>query len=78
MHEYLTTYSQSYGQCVECNKRTPHTCFKCHYCYSCHPKVERIEKEQEILAKHYHRRYTDRQQPEKQDEVTYVIYRIKR
>ncbi len=37
-----------------------------------------IEKEQEILAKHYHRRYTDRQQPEQQDEVTYVIYRIKR
>ena len=47
MHEYFTVYgnSQSYRQCLECNKRTPHICLKCNYCYSCHPKIESMEKE---------------------------------
>ena len=47
MHEYLTSYGDNsrYGECIDCDKRTPHICLKCNYCYSCHFKIERIEKE---------------------------------
>ena len=47
MHEYLALYGDNsrYGDCVDCNKRTPHICLECNYCYSCHFKVERMEKE---------------------------------
>ena len=47
MHEYLTLCGDNsqYGECIDCNKRTPHICLKCNYCYSCHFKVERMEKE---------------------------------
>jgi hypothetical protein len=48
MHEYLTSDNLVYNKCIDCKKRTPHTCIKCHYCYSCHPKIERVEKEKEI------------------------------
>ncbi|MFY9869047.1 MAG: hypothetical protein WAK17_04960 [Candidatus Nitrosopolaris sp.] len=57
MHEYLTVYAtnQSYGQCTECKKRTPHIWTKCNYCYSCHLKIERIEKDAQAnaLIKYY-------------------------
>ena len=69
MHEYITLYSNpSYGQCNECMKRTPHICLKCNYCYSCHPKIERIEKEIEKVAKLHH--------PKEHQRVTFVTYRI--
>jgi hypothetical protein len=47
MHEYVTIYDRDsqYKECVDCNKRTPHICFRCNYCYSSHFKIERIEKE---------------------------------
>jgi hypothetical protein len=45
MHEYLSYTKLVYYDCIECKKRTPHVCIRCHYCYSCHPKIERIEKE---------------------------------
>lgn len=35
MHEYLSLYNFSYGQCSECKKRTPPIYLVCHYCYSC-------------------------------------------
>lgn len=72
MHEYITSYvDPSYGECIDCNKRTIHICLKCHYCYSCHFKVENIEKEQRI-RKHY------RRQPREISEeypVTFVTYK---
>ena len=44
MHEYLaSSINYCYSYCVECKKRTPHICIKCHYCYSCHPKIENIK-----------------------------------
>ena len=47
MHEYVTLYGHDsrYKECIDCNKRTPHICFRCNYCYSCHFKIERTEKE---------------------------------
>ena len=47
MHDYLTSYgiNSKYKECIDCNKRTPHICFRCNYCYSCHFKIERTEKE---------------------------------
>jgi hypothetical protein len=48
MHEYLSYAKLVYYDCIECKKRTPHVCIRCHYCYSCHPKIERIEKEIEV------------------------------
>ena len=51
MHEYLSSTNLVYYDCIECKKRTPHVCIRCHYCYSCHPKIERIEKEIEVKMK---------------------------
>ncbi len=51
MHEYLSSTNLVYYDCIECKKRTPHICIRCHYCYSCHPKIERIEKEIEVKTK---------------------------
>jgi hypothetical protein len=51
MHDYLSSNNLVYYDCIECKKRTPHICIRCHYCYSCHPKIERIEKEIEIKMK---------------------------
>ena len=48
MHEYLSYTKPIYYDCINCKKRTPHVCIRCHYCYSCHPKIERIEKEVEV------------------------------
>src|SRR5205809_395447 len=47
MHEYVNINGRDsqYKECVDCNKRTPHICFRCNYCYSCHFKIESIEKE---------------------------------
>jgi hypothetical protein len=73
MHEYITSYvDPSYGECIDCNKRTIHICLKCHYCYSCHFKIENIEKEQSRIRKHY------RRQPREISEeypVTFVTYK---
>ena len=51
MHEYLSSTNLVYYDCIECKKRTPHICIRCHHCYSCHPKIERIEKEIEVKTK---------------------------
>ena len=51
MHEYLAFSRPFYRECINCKKRTPHTCLRCNYCYSCHPKIERIEKEIKIKAR---------------------------
>ncbi|MFZ0514910.1 MAG: hypothetical protein WAM14_25130 [Candidatus Nitrosopolaris sp.] len=81
MHEYLTVYdnSQSYGQCIECNKRTPHICLKCNYCYSCHPKIESIEKDQakKLIKYRYIRNNTAEERGQGQlPPVTFVTYAI--
>jgi hypothetical protein len=45
MHEYISDSYFIYNKCIECKKRTPHVCIRCHYCYSCHPKIEKLEKD---------------------------------
>ena len=83
MHEYITSYIKpSYGQCVDCNKRTPHICLKCHYCYSCHFKIENIEKEngneKRVITDQYYQRRFDRDILEQKYPVTFVSYKIKK
>jgi hypothetical protein len=79
MHEFLAMYDNggSYSECIECNKRTPHICLKCNYCYSCHPKIERIEKEEQAnkLIKYLNNTI---QQPRQQrlSPATFVTYTI--
>ena len=76
MHEYITSYvNPSYGECIDCNKRTIHICLKCHYCYSCHFKIENIEKEQRRIRKYY--RHHTRDISDQQYPVTFVTYKIK-
>lgn len=55
MHEYLSYNNLAYYDCIDCNKRTPHVCIRCHYCYSCHPKIEKIEKEVELKKRYLHK-----------------------
>lgn len=84
MHEYLTLYNKnrSYGECIECNKRTPHICLKCNYCYSCHPKMERIEKEEQAkkLIKYLYSQNNNNQKGARQQQYpkTFVTYAISR
>jgi hypothetical protein len=81
MHEYFTSYIKpSYGECVDCKKRTTHICLKCSYCYSCHFKIENIEKEniskkRALIAKYdrYHGDILEQKYP-----VTFVTYKIKK
>jgi hypothetical protein len=84
MHEYLTLYNKnrSYGECIECNKRTPHICLKCNYCYSCHPKMERIEKEEQAkkLIKYLYSQNNNNQKGTRQQQypIKFVTYAISR
>jgi hypothetical protein len=53
MHEYISDSHFLYSDCIECRKRTAHTCIKCHYCYSCHPKIEQLEKKKKYAQVSY-------------------------
>jgi len=75
MHEYITSYIKPmYGDCIDCNKRTPHVCDRCHYCYSCHFKIERKERERDLITS---RPYSPRKVKPKVEQVKFVTYRLK-
>ena len=74
MHEYITSYIKpTYGDCIDCNKRTTHVCDRCHYCYSCHFKIEKKEREQDLITSGP---YSPRKAKPKVEQVNFVTYRL--
>jgi len=75
MHEYVTSYiNPTYTECIDCNKRTPHVCDRYRYCYSCHFKIERIEREQDLMTirRYYHRNIGGAAKGRARSEICYL------